>query len=408
MYLYNTLLTLQTHHILLYILQLLFTTTNLLQQLYIYNIDCINKNDSLLNVLLNIHPTIITLLIFSQKYLISVLIYKYNIVYSKKINNKLILFYFYKYVKAIIYILTLTILLGSGWSLQELTWNSWWNWDNIEKNMLLNLSFKLLLLHLIIYKFLFICEFFYKYFIIILLLILLYDIVLFFDINDSPHIFIILTESFLFYFTLFFWIIFTIKNIFKISINIIKINFIIYFYFLHTQLIMYYTFIAILYFLLTSLILKSNIYKTLLFNFFLMKNLTFYPNKNFKTFYSFIFHILWFLLLYFFILFINLKYENLIKNNILKLSNYNTILTYFAKHYTSINILNNNNHYFNNIYDKTYMFNHLEEYSIHNYLNLIKNNIIYNIYFFIKSKKIYLSFFKLNFNLTDNLFLFTL
>lgn len=120
---------------------LFFTIYNLLLLLLLINYVLIelninipttltNFNIILTHTLVSIHPPLILLSISFVRMLY--LIFYTNFIYTIQCFNLII----QKYYLVIYYILTLSIILGSFWSINLFGWGGWWIWDPIE-----NISF---------------------------------------------------------------------------------------------------------------------------------------------------------------------------------------------------------------------------------------------------------------------------
>ncbi len=102
-----------------------------------------NLNTNLLNGLMLVHPPLLYYLYSTYLYMcIYVTVFKKNYLFLNKKNSFLM-------VQLVLIALT-TLLLGSWWAEQELSWGGWWSWDLVE----------LLLLNLCIYT-IYLCHFFY-------------------------------------------------------------------------------------------------------------------------------------------------------------------------------------------------------------------------------------------------------
>jgi hypothetical protein len=130
--------------ILLISLYIFYIMINVLNYNYIEIINYIpntitNFNTILSHTLVSIHPPLILFSILCLRVLI--LFYSNIIIYLSKIK----MFSFIQIYTLIYYILTISIILGSFWSINLFGWGGWWIWDPIE-----NISFFYWLLLLVL------------------------------------------------------------------------------------------------------------------------------------------------------------------------------------------------------------------------------------------------------------------
>lgn len=117
----------------------------------------VERNEQLKNGLLYIHP-LNTLFFYSFGFFLILIFYSIRLhihLYSICISNCYFKKQFYYLVFLLTILLVISIVLGSYWSFQELSWNGWWDWDIIEIFNLFSLVYLGYFIHKSYFYFLF-------------------------------------------------------------------------------------------------------------------------------------------------------------------------------------------------------------------------------------------------------------
>lgn len=139
----------------------------------------LNKN--LTNGILLIHPIILYLSYGLILFIIFKKFFKKNIFFF---FNKYFFFSKYNYYICV-YILLISVFLGSWWAEQELGWGGWWSWDFIEIISINFIFILLFLIHNIRYK-----NFIFYYELNLFIKIFIFMLIVRFNFLDSVHNFI--------------------------------------------------------------------------------------------------------------------------------------------------------------------------------------------------------------------------
>ena len=139
----------------------------------------LNKN--LTNGILLIHPIILYLSYGLILFIIFIKFFKKNIFFF---FNKYFFLLKYDYYICI-YVLLISVFLGSWWAEQELGWGGWWSWDFIEIISINFIFILLFLIHNIRYK-----NFIFYYEFNLLIKIFIFMLIVRFNFLDSVHNFI--------------------------------------------------------------------------------------------------------------------------------------------------------------------------------------------------------------------------